>query len=195
MIKINLLGKVKVRAAKPKKVRRGVPTQILQLIMLICVLLLSLGSIFFWERALAQRDDNLTIEISRAKKEKARQESLLKENEVFEKRSKLLQTRLDAISDLKRNQAGPVRILDLLSDCVQKTEGLWLRDLTQKDNQVTITGSVMGTPNGIADFITNLEQIGKFKNINLLTAQEANNRYTFSITFEAQIVPKAESNT
>jgi Tfp pilus assembly protein PilN len=195
MIKINLLGKVKVKAAKLKKPRRGVPTQVLQLIMLICVMLLSVGSIFFWARALAQRDEILTNETSRAKKEKTRQESLLRENEVFEKRSKLLQTRLDAISDLKRNQAGPVRILDVLSDCIQKTEGLWLRDLTQKDNLVTLNGSAMGTPNVIADFITNLEQLGKFKNINLLTAQESDNKYTFSITFEAQILPKTESNT
>jgi Tfp pilus assembly protein PilN len=195
MIKINLLGKVKIKAAKPKKARRGVPTQVLQLIMLICVMLFSIGSIFFWERALAQRDEILTTEISRARKEKTRQESLLRENEAFEKRSKLLQTRLDAISDLKRNQAGPVRILDVLSECVQKTESLWLKDLTQKDNLVTLNGTVMGTPNVIADFITNLEQIGKFKNVNLLTVQEAENKYTFSITFEAQIVPKTDSNT
>jgi Tfp pilus assembly protein PilN len=194
MIRINLLGKVKVKAARPK-VRRGVPTQILQLVMLICIVVLSVGSIFFWERALSQRDELLEKEINRAKKEKTRQENLLKENEIFEKRRKLLENRVNVIEDLKNNQSGPVRVLDVLSDCVQKTEGLWLKDLTQKDNLITLNGMVMGTPSVIADFITNLEQIGKFKNINLINVQETESKYSFSITFQGQLLPKTEPNT
>lgn len=194
MIRINLLGKVKVRAAKTK-VRRGVPTQVLQLVMLISVVVLSVGSIFFWERALSQRDEILTTEISRAKKEKTRQQLLLRENEIFEKRRKLLEARINVIENLKKNQAGPVRVLDRLSDCVQKTEGLWLRDFTQKENVVTLTGTVMGTPSTIADFLTNLEQIGRFKNVNLINVQETDSKYNFSLTFEAESVPKVEANT
>jgi hypothetical protein len=54
---------------------------------------------------------------------------------------------------------------------------------------------VMGTPSVIADFITNLEQIGKFKNINLVNVQETESKYSFSITFEGQMLPKSEPNT
>lgn len=194
MIRINLLGKVKVRAVKTK-VRRGVPTQVLQLVMLISVAVLSVGSIFFWERALSQRDEILTTEISRAKKEKTRQQLLLRENEIFDKRRKLLEARINVIENLKKNQAGPVRVLDRLSDCVQKTEGLWLRDFNQRENVVTLTGTVMGTPSTIADFLTNLEQIGKFKNVNLINVQETESKYNFSLTFEAESAPKVEANT
>ncbi len=194
MIRINLLGKVKVKAVKTK-VRRGVPTQVLQLVMLISVAVLSVGSIFFWERALSQRDEILTTEISRAKKEKTRQQLLLRENEIFDKRRKLLEARINVIENLKKNQAGPVRVLDRLSDCVQKTEGLWLRDFTQKENVVTLTGTVMGTPSTIADFLTNMEQIGKFKNVNLINMQETDSKYNFSLTFEAESSPKVEANT
>jgi type IV pilus assembly protein PilN len=193
MIRINLLGKVKVKAASKPKARRGMPSQVLQLVMLICVAVLSVGSIFFWERALSQRDEQLTNETNRAKKEKARQENLLKENEVFEKRRKLLENRINIIEDLKNHQSGPVRILDTLSDCVQRTEGLWLRDFSQKDNLITLNGTVMGTPNVIADFITNLDQIGKFKNINLINATEENSKYSFSLTFEVPAEVKAET--
>jgi cell division ATPase FtsA len=99
------------------------------------------------------------------------------------------------LDHLKNNQSGPVRVLDVLSDCVQKTEGLWLKDLTQKDNLITLNGMVMGTPSVIADFITNLEQIGKFKNINLINVQETESKYSFSITFQGQLLPKTEPNT
>ncbi len=194
MIRINLLGKVKIKAIKTK-VRRGVPTQVLQLVMLISVAVLSVGSIIFWERALSQRDEVLTTEIGRAKKEKTRQQLLLRENEIFDKRRKLLEARINVIENLKKNQAGPVRILDRLSDCVQKTEGLWLREFSQKENLVTLTGTVMGTPSTIADFLTNLEQIGKFKNVNLINVQETESKYNFSLTFEAESAPKVEANT
>jgi type IV pilus assembly protein PilN len=193
MIRINLLGKVKVKAVKTK-VRRGIPTQALQMTMLICVMVLSIGSIYLWDKALSQQDEVLTTEISRAKKEKMRQQALLRENEVFEKSRKLLEMRINVIEDLKKNQSGPVRILDRLSNVVQKTEGLWLRDFTQKENLITLNGMVMGTPGTIADFLTNLEQIGKFKNVNLVNVQESDSKYSFSVTFESDFAPKADAN-
>lgn len=73
MIRINLLGKIKVKAASKPKMRRGVPSQALQLVMLLGVIVLSVGGIYFWENALSQRDEELTKEINRAKKEKVRQ--------------------------------------------------------------------------------------------------------------------------
>jgi len=189
MIKINLLGRAKVKAAKPKTIR-GPSNTLISMIMAISVILVALGVVFFWHRVVSGQDADLTRHITRAKKEKIRQESLLKENEVFEKRRKLLEARIDVIESLKKNQSGPVRILDLLSDCVQRTDGLWLRELGQKENLFTVNGWATGTPNVIADFITNLEQVGKFKNINLINVQEAESRYSFSITFEGEIIPK-----
>jgi len=120
---------------------------------------------------------------------------LLRENEIFDKRRKLLEARINVIEDLKKNQAGPVRVLDRLSDCIQKTEGLWLRDFTQKNNTITLNGVVMGTPSTIADFLSNLEQVGKFKNVNLINVQESDSKYSFSLTFDAEIGPKTETNT
>jgi type IV pilus assembly protein PilN len=191
MIKINLLGRAKVKAAKTKvRAVRGPSNTLISLIMAISVVVVALGIIFSWNQVVSRQDIELTKQIARAKKEKLRQENLLKENEVFEKRRKLLEARIDVIESLKKNQSGPVRILDSLSDCVQRTEGLWLRELQQKESLFTVNGLVMGSPNVIADFITSLEQVGKFKNVNLINVQEAESKYTFSITFEGEIVPK-----
>ena len=145
-------------------------------------------SIYFWMQTLEKQDEDLTRQITLARKEKVRQEGLLKENEVFEKRRKLLESRINVIEALKKNQSGPVRVLDALSDCVQRSEGVWLKDLTQKDNVITLNGTAMGSPDAVADFITSLMRVGNFKNVNLINLQEADNKYTFAITFEGNVV-------
>ena len=192
MIKINLLGRAKVKGARPKaRVARGPSNALISLIMALSVTVVAIGIIYFWGQVASQQDAELTKQIARAKKEKVRQETLLKENEVFEKRRKMLEARIEVIEALKRNQSGPVRILDQLSDCVQRTDGLWLLALAQKESLFTLSGMAMGSPNVIADFITNLEQVGKFKNVNLINVQETDSKYSFSISFEGEIVPKS----
>lgn len=187
MIRINLLGRGKVKAVKARKIRTA-SNQAMQLIMALSVVVISVGIVYFWERALVQQEEEVSRQIVQAKKEKVRQEGLLKENEIFEKRRKLLETRINVIESLKKNQSGPVRVLDVLSDCIQQSEGVWLRELTQKDNVITINGTAVGSPDNIADFLTNLVRVGNFRNVNLVNLQEDSNRYTFSITFEGDLM-------
>src|SRR5438034_11406802 len=161
-------------------------------VMAVAVVLMSVGIIYFWEKILVQQDEELSSQIMLAKKEKARQEGMLKENEVFEKRRKLLENRISVIESLKKNQSGPVQVLDILSDCVQRTDGLWLKDFVQKENVITLSGIAMGSPSVIADFLTNLEQLGKFKNVTLVNIQEVDAKYSFSITFEGNMAPHSK---
>jgi len=192
MIKINLLGRTKLRAAKTKKISTA-SNQTLMAVMAVAVVLMSVGIIYFWERILVQQDQELSRQIILAKKEKLRQEGMLRENEVFEKRRKLLETRINVIESLKKNQSGPVQVLDLLSDCIQRSEGVWLKDLAQKGNLITVNGTAMGSPDAVADLITNLTRVGNFKNVNLVNLQELDSKYSFSITFEGNIVAQADS--
>ena len=192
MIKINLLGRTKLKAAKTKKISTA-SNQTLMAVMAIAVVVMSVGIIYFWQRILVQQDEELSRQIMLAKKEKVRQEGMLRENEVFEKRRKLLETRINVIESLKKNQSGPVQVLDLLSDCIQRSEGVWLKDLAQKGNLITVNGTAMGSPDAVADFITNLTRVGNFKNVNLVNLQELDSKYSFSITFEGNIVAQADS--
>jgi len=192
MIKINLLGRTKLKAAKTKKISTA-SNQTLMAVMAIAVVVMSVGIIYFWQRILVQQDEELSRQIMLAKKEKVRQEGMLRENEVFEKRRKLLETRINVIESLKKNQSGPVQVLDLLSDCIQRSEGVWLKDLAQKGNLITVNGTAMGSPDAVADFITNLTRVGNFKNVNLVNLQELDSRYSFSITFEGNIVAPSDS--
>ena len=192
MIKINLLGRTKLKAAKTKKISTA-SNQTLMAVMAIAVVVMSVGIIYFWQRILVQQDEELSRQIMLAKKEKVRQEGMLKENEVFEKRRKLLETRINVIESLKKNQSGPVQVLDLLSDCIQRSEGVWLKDLAQKGNLITVNGTAMGSPDAVADLITNLTRVGNFKNVNLVNLQELDSKYSFSITFEGNIVAPSDS--
>ena len=192
MIKINLLGRTKLKAAKTKKISTA-SNQTLMAVMAIAVVVMSVGIIYFWQRILVQQDEELSRQIMLAKKEKTRQEGMLKENEVFEKRRKLLETRINVIESLKKNQSGPVQVLDLLSDCIQRSEGVWLKDLAQKGNLITVNGTAMGSPDAVADLITNLTRVGNFKNVNLVNLQELDSKYSFSITFEGNIVAQSDS--
>ena len=192
MIKINLLGRTKLKAAKTKKISTA-SNQTLMAVMAVAVVVMSVGIIYFWQRILVQQDEELSRQIMLAKKEKVRQEGMLRENEVFEKRRKLLETRINVIESLKKNQSGPVQVLDLLSDCIQRSEGVWLKDLAQKGNLITVNGTAMGSPDAVADFITNLTRVGNFKNVNLVNLQELDSKYSFSITFEGNIVAPGDS--
>jgi type IV pilus assembly protein PilN len=192
MIKINLLGRTKLKAAKTKKISVA-SNQTLMAVMAIAVVLMSVGIVYFWQRILVQQDEELSRQIMLAKKEKARQEGMLRENEVFEKRRKLLETRINVIESLKKNQSGPVQVLDLLSDCIQRSDGVWLKDLAQKGNLITVNGTAMGSPDAVADLITNLTRVGNFKNVNLVNLQELDSKYSFSITFEGNIVAQGDS--
>jgi Tfp pilus assembly protein PilN len=192
MIKINLLGRTKLKAAKTRKISTA-SNQTLMAVMAIAVVVMSVGIVYFWQRILVQQDEELSRQIMLAKKEKARQEGMLKENEVFEKRRKLLETRISVIESLKKNQSGPVQVLDLLSDCIQRSEGVWLKDLVQKGNLITVNGTAMGSPDAVADLITNLTRVGNFKNVNLVNLQELDSKYSFSITFEGNIVAQGDS--
>jgi len=192
MIKINLLGRTKLKAAKTKKISTA-SNQTLMAVMAVAVVVMSVGIIYFWQRILVQQDEELSRQIMLAKKEKVRQEGMLRENEVFEKRRKLLETRINVIESLKKNQSGPVQVLDLLSDCIQRSEGVWLKDLAQKGNLITVNGTAMGSPDAVADLITNLTRVGNFKNVNLVNLQELDSKYSFSITFEGNIVAASDS--
>ena len=68
------------------------------------------------------------------------------------------------MKDLQKNQVSPVLALDQLAEAVERTQYVWLSSLDQKDAMLNMSGT--GTSlNAIADFYTNLNATGYFKNI------------------------------
>ena len=71
----------------------------------------------------------------------------------------------------------------MLDDAIDRTQFVWLSNLDQNNTVFSMSGT--GTSvNAIADFVSNLEGTGYFRNVNLVNAQDAAGNYTFSMTCE-----------
>ena len=194
MIRINLLGEGKVKGAGTARGMAAAPAdRTIRLGMALAAILVPAVIIYVWQLDLAARSDRLTAQIKAALREKERLATFAKESEVLEKRRTSIERRIEAIELLKKNQSRPVLVLDRLSDCVQSTPGLWLQELNQKGRVFSLRGLVRGSPDGVADFIASLQQVGKFEEVALINIQEQNGRYAFAVSFAAPLAVEAES--
>ena len=114
----------------------------------------------YW--SLDQDSKRLDTEIAGAQAETARLKVVLSEIQKFEQRSAQLQERVSLIEQLRRDQTGPVHLLDEISRALPPM--LWLTDVKQSANanEVVIDGRCI-TLTGLSDFVGNLEQSGYFK--------------------------------
>ena len=114
----------------------------------------------YWE--LTRESEQLDTDIRAAQAETARLHSVIQQVQQFEQRRAQLQQRVALIEDLRRNQTGPVHMLDQISRALP--DMLWLIDLKQgtDPNEVLIDGRVTSLT-GLSDFVANLEASGYFK--------------------------------
>jgi len=73
--------------------------------------------------------------------------------EQLEARREALRHKIEVINELKRNQKGPVRIMDEVSRALP--ELVWLTQLGFKGTEITLTGTAMDE-NAVANYISNL---------------------------------------
>jgi type IV pilus assembly protein PilN len=181
MIKVNLVGarKKSVGGGGPKFAMPATFTPIL----LILIVLGSAGGGFWWYRSLTSEAAGLDSRIKGLEARKAQLEAVIKQNQVFEARKKTLENRVKIIEGLQKNQLSPIQVLDQLAEAIERTQYVWLASLDQKDAVLSMSGT--GTSlNAIADFYTNLNATGYFKNVDLGPSQEAGGNYSFSLKCE-----------
>jgi Tfp pilus assembly protein PilN len=78
----------------------------------------------------------------------------------FEQQKAQLQQRVVLIEQLRKEQKGPVHMLDEISRALPPM--LWLTELKQTDEAVVIDGRSTAVTN-LTDFVANLESSGYFK--------------------------------
>ena len=166
MIKINLLP-VK-RAAKKAKV--PVDTAMFQLVVGLGIVLVFVGACGYrWQMLV----DEVTLK-TQIKESKTRELEVLKkkvqEVEDYEKNKRLLEDKNRIIEQLRKNQGGPVRLLDYLSQSLDPLK-IWLTSV-DGDAQVAINGKAL-TNDDIVQFIRNLQQSGYFTDVMLEESRQA----------------------
>ena len=159
MIKINLLT-VERKAAKKKVIA----FQSAQKLTLSCTLILLVagGGIAWRYWSLQKQSAQLDQDISSAQQETTRLHSIITQVQQFEQRKTQLQQRVALIEQLRRDQTGPVHMLDQISRSLPPM--LWLIALKQGASpaEVIVDGRCT-TMTGLSDFVANLEGSGFFK--------------------------------
>ena len=125
--------------------------------------LILLGTALFvgwWFWSLRQTSQRIDEDIVRAEIETQQLRSVLTQVQKFETRKAQLQQRVTLIEQLRRGQSGPVHMLDEISRAVP--ERLWLTELSQKGQEVTLAGMTTSLT-GVSDLVANLESSRWFK--------------------------------
>ena len=182
MIRINLLGRV-----RPKAARSTVPLEAtLQIALLVISLVASVG-ILYGHYLLMERENNQVLaRIRKQTGEKARLEQLKQQVDNFEKQKAVLQQRISVIEQLQRNRTGGQELLEAIANTVSRTDTLWLTSVERKGDTLTINGSA-GSINAVANYITQLKRSGYFQQVEIKEShQDESNKaveiFNFSLT-------------
>src|SRR5262249_42659589 len=153
MIRINLLGQV-----RPKAARRPVDTGAALPIVFVGAGLV-LGGImlaFFYftaQKQLSAENDK----IKTLKAQKAELQQIKAQVEQLDAEKKLLQVRVDTIEKLQRDRPGGQELLDMVANTVSRTENLWLTGMSRKSD-VLYGQSASSSSNSVANFISAIQQ-------------------------------------
>ena len=189
MIRINLLGQIRPKAARrTTAVDTGAAMPIVFIgagaalgILVLFLLYLS------WQK-------QLTAENQRIKTLQAQKADLMQikqQVDTFEAQKKILTQRVQTIEQLQRDRTGGQELLDEVASTVSRTENLWLTTMTRKGNNLAIEGS-SGSINSVANFITALKRSGYFQKVEIKeTKQDEKNTgiQTFGFQLSAEISP------
>jgi type IV pilus assembly protein PilN len=156
VITINLLGVDRNRLER--KARLQVP----QTLTVGCTLVLVTASfiVWWWFWSLRRDSATLDVQIADAHRETQRLQTVIRQVARFEARRAQLQQRVTLIEELRKGRTGPVHLLDHISKSLPQS--MWLTDLRQSANDVTIEGRCTSL-NALSDFVSALEASNLFE--------------------------------
>ena len=156
MIKINLLSVDRERTKRKAKFQIG------QKVTVACSLILVVAALVvgWWFWSLQRASADLDQQIADAERETQRLQSVIQQVAKFEAQRAQLQQRVTLIEQLRKGQTGPVHLLDQISKALP--EAMWLIDLRQAGNDITIEGRCTSL-NSLSDFVSALEASNLFE--------------------------------
>jgi type IV pilus assembly protein PilN len=187
MIRINLLGQARPKAAK-KAVPLEATVQILFLAVAIGLAVVILGITYFQQQ---RQLDATNKRVSQLRAEKASLQQIKQDVDRFDSEKRELQTRIDVIETLQRNRSGGQELLQMVANTVVRVDALWLTSMERKGDTLSLQGEA-GSVNAVANFITQLNRSGYFSNIEITETKEDDilkSVQTFGFTMTASINP------
>jgi Tfp pilus assembly protein PilN len=189
MIRINLLGQVKPKAAR-RPVDTGAALPVLFIGIGFALGVVVLGFFYYtWQKQLNQENE----QIQRLTAEKTRLEQTKQQVEAFDKQKAILQQRVNTIEQLQRDRTGGQELLDMVANTVSRTENLWLTSMTRKGATLNVVGS-SASINAVANFITAMKRSGYFQKVEIKESKQDEKNVavqTFTFEINAEISPPA----
>src|SRR5438874_11866429 len=184
MIRINLLGQIRPKAAR-RPVDTGAALPVVFIGAGLVLGALVLGFFYYtWQNQLNKEN----TEIKRLTAQKTDLEQTKLQVEAFEKQKIVLQQRVSTIEQLQRDRTGGQELLDMVANTVSRTENLWLTEMVRKGTALSMEGS-SASINSVANFITALKRSGYFQKVEILESKQDDKNlglqtFLFQITAE-----------
>jgi Tfp pilus assembly protein PilN len=147
-----------------------------------------------WRMEQEARGRDLEARIQQVRLQRLQHQELARELQGLEHGGRSMERRIRAIERLRALQARPVRILDLLSQCVQEVPGLRLQELSRKNGTFSLRGLVSGDSSRVSEFMAGLQRTGEFHRVELIHFQEENGHYAFALSFEGSATGRQPQN-
>jgi type IV pilus assembly protein PilN len=167
MIRINLLGQ-----ARPKAAKQAVPleatVQILFAAVAIGLAVVILGIVYYQQK---HQLDETQRRIQALQNEKASLQQVKADVDKFESEKSVLQQRIDVIETLQKNRSGAQDMMQMVANTVVRVDSLWLTSLDRKGDSIVMDGEA-GSINDVANFITELKKSGYFQQVEIKNAKE-----------------------
>jgi Tfp pilus assembly protein PilN len=180
VIKVNLLAEARAKTARKVAGPRapGKSNNLLFFAVIVVGLLYVLGMWWHLHSVKSELDEKIRV----AQAEVDRLKSIIDEVNGYEKEKARLEAKINLINDLKRNQKGPVRLMDEMSKALPDL--VWLTEMDLSGNTISVAGHSM-TPNAVANFIENLKKSTYFAEPAFDTLRQEGGVYFFnlSVTF------------
>ena len=183
MIKINLLPST--RAQKAATINETAVQIGIGLAIMVAVLGASGYRWHMLESQIAQQTlvkENKQKEIEDLKKQVA-------EVEYYERNKQLLEDKNRIIEQLRKNQAGPVRLLDFLSQSLDPLK-VWLISVEETSSDISVSGRALSNDD-IVEFTKNLQQVNYFSSVLLEESRQTNEEGVTVYQFKLKLKVKA----
>ena len=193
MIRINLLGQIRPRAAR-RPVDTGAAMPVVFIGAGLGLGVLVLGFFYYtWQNQLNKEN----AEIKRLTAQKTELEQTKQQVELFERQKDLLQRRVSTIEQLQRDRTGGQELLDMVANTVSRTENLWLTEMVRKGSVLSMEGT-SASVNSVANFITALKRSGYFQKVEIKEAKQDDKNtavQSFGFQISAEITPPTVAQT
>jgi type IV pilus assembly protein PilN len=163
MIRINLLSPPRARTVRKQWDVR------LEIICAFAVLLLTCAVCVYYADMLDNEIEEKHVEKQGKEKQLALLKEKVKQVQDFEQKKKLLEDKNRVIDELEKSRAGPVRVLDYVSQSLNPLN-LWLTRLSMKGHEIELEGRAL-TNDDVVEFVNNLRQANYFGNIRLIESR------------------------